>query len=301
MFEIWVPITIAAALAQNVRSSLQKHLKGALTTAGATYVRFLFAVPFVLIYLLVLTQFLQLDLPTLNRRFLFFAALGGIGQILGTALLIHLFSFRNFVVGTAFSKTETVQAALFGFLALSDPITFWAMVAIGISLVGVLLLAVASEKAGIREVISSMIRKTTVLGFASGAFFGIAAVSYRAASLSLESGFVISAAVTLVVVLVLQTVAMTIYLFLREPGQLAAVAGAWKVSSVVGLAGMTGSTCWFTAMTIQNAAHVRALGQVELFFTFLSSLLFFREKINSTELFGVSLLVCGIGLLLLWA
>ena len=79
MFEIWVPITIAAALAQNVRSSLQKHLKGALTTAGATYVRFLFAVPFVLIYLLVLTQFLELDLPTLNRRFLFFAVLGGIG------------------------------------------------------------------------------------------------------------------------------------------------------------------------------------------------------------------------------
>lgn len=154
--------------------------------------------------------------------------------------MIHLFSFRNFVVGTAFSKTETVQAALFGFLVLSDPITFWAMVAIVVSLAGVLLLAVADEEAGIREVISSMIQKTTVLGLASGAFFGIAAVSYRAASLSLESGFVISAAVTLVVVLVLQTVAMTIYLFLREPGQLAAVAGAWKVSSVVGPGGYDG-------------------------------------------------------------
>ena len=94
--------------------------------------------------------------------------------------MIHLFSFRNFVVGTAFSKTETVQAALFGFLVLSDPITFWAMVAIVVSLAGVLLLAVADEEAGIREVISSMIQKTTVLGLASGAFFGIAAGSYRA-------------------------------------------------------------------------------------------------------------------------
>ena len=41
MFEVWVPITIAAAFAQNARSALQKYLKGRLTTLGAAYVRFL--------------------------------------------------------------------------------------------------------------------------------------------------------------------------------------------------------------------------------------------------------------------
>ena len=110
----------------------------------------------------------------------------------------------------------------------------------------------------------------------------------------------ISAAVTLGTVLVLQTVVMTVYLWLREPGQLTAVTSAWKMSSLVGLSGMAASGCWLTAMTIQNAAHVRALGQVELFFAFLSSLIFFREKVRMSEIFGVVLIVGGILVLLLW-
>jgi uncharacterized membrane protein len=92
---------------------------------------------------------------------------------------------------------------------------------------------------------------------------------------------------------------MTAYLYFREPGQLSAVAGAWKTSSLVGLAGMLASACWFTAMTIQNAAHVRALGQIELFLAFLSSLIFFREKVKATEVVGVGLVVAGILVLLL--
>ena len=300
MIDLWIPITVAAAVCQNVRSSLQKHLKGTLSTAGATYVRFLFALPFIAIYLVVLTRVVGLELPELNGRFFFFACLGGFAQILGTAFLIHLFSLRNFVVGTAFSKTETIQAALFGILVLSDPITVAALIAIVISLVGVMLLAIASQDVGLREAISSVLAKNALIGLASGGAFGIAAVSYRAASLSLGTGFVISAACTLGVVLVLQALAMTVYLRLKEPGQLTSVANEWKVSSVVGLSGMAASACWFTAMTIQNAAHVRALGQVELFFAFATSTLFFRERVRPAELAGVILVVVGIVVLLLW-
>jgi drug/metabolite transporter (DMT)-like permease len=301
LFELWVPISIAAAILQNVRSSLQKHLKGKLSTAGATYIRFLFAVPFVLLYLLCLTQFVGDELPTPNLRFLIFAAIGGLAQILGTAFLIHSFSFGNFIVGTAYSKTETIQAAVFGILVLSDPVTSWALVAILVSLAGVMLLAVAHQESGIRELITSMFHKTAGFGIACGACFGIASVCYRAASLSLGSGFIISAAITLGTVLVLQTLVMTVYLFLKEPGQLTAVGGAWKMSSLVGLSGMAASGCWLTAMTIQNAAHVRALGQVELFFAFLSSVIFFRERIRKAEVLGVVLIVGGIVLLLLLA
>ena len=38
--ELWIPITIAAAFLQNVRSTLQKYLKGRIGTTGATFVRF---------------------------------------------------------------------------------------------------------------------------------------------------------------------------------------------------------------------------------------------------------------------
>ncbi|MEE2754746.1 MAG: EamA family transporter [Candidatus Latescibacterota bacterium] len=301
MFELWVPISIVAAILQNVRSSLQKHLKGKLTITGATYIRFLFAVPFVIFYLLCLTELMGFELPEPGPRFFVFAAIGGLAQILGNAFLLHSFSFGNFVVATAYSKTETIQAAAFGILVISDPVTVWALVAILVSLVGVMLFAVARQDSSIQKLITSMFHKTAGFGFACGACFGIASVCYRAASLSLDSEFVISAALTLGTVLVLQTFVMTVYLLIRDPGQLSAVGRAWKMSSLVGFSGMAASGCWVTAMTIQNAAHVRALGQVELFFAFLSSVVFFREEVRKSEVLGVVLIVGGIVVLLLLA
>ena len=103
--ELWIPITILAAFSQNLRSALQKHLKSRLSTAGATYVRFFYAVPFALIYLAILNQIFDLKMPDPNAEFIFFGILGGITQIIATALLVYLFSFRNFAVGTAYSKT----------------------------------------------------------------------------------------------------------------------------------------------------------------------------------------------------
>ena len=167
---------------------------------------------------------------------------------------------------------------------------------------GVILLAIAHQEFGIRELSSSLLHKTAIIGIASGACYGVAAASYRAASLSLNSdSFVMSAAFTLVLVILFQTVTMGIYLRVKEPGQLTAVCKAWKVAGVVGFTGMVASAGWFTAMTIQNAAHVRALGQVELSFAFLTSLIFFREKVNKAEITGIVLVAAGILVLLLWA
>ena len=55
---------------------------------------------------------------------------------------------------------------------------------------------------------------------------------------------------------------------------------------------------WFTAMTLENAAHVRAVGQLELVFALLSSWLFFRAKIRATELAGISAILLGILILI---
>src|SRR5688572_8355957 len=103
---LWIPITIAAAFLQNVRSALQKHLKGVMGTTGATFVRFGFGFPFALLFVAVLNLGVGYPLPRVNALFLGWAVVGGLGQIAATALLIHLFSFRNFAVGTAYSRTE---------------------------------------------------------------------------------------------------------------------------------------------------------------------------------------------------
>ena len=84
-----------------------------------------------------------------------------------------------------------------------------------------------------------------------------------------------------------------------EPGQVTATLRAWRVAAFAGASGMVASAGWFTAMTIQNAAYVRALGQIELVFTFIASTLFFRERTTPVELLGIGLVIGGILVLLL--
>lgn len=298
--ELWVPITIAAAFFQNLRSALQKHLKGRLSTMGATLVRFSYGMPFALLYLLGLVTLGDLPLPSPNPTFVLFVVVGGIAQILATALLLQTFSFRNFAVGTTYSKTETLQTALFGIVVLGDVLTLPVAIAILISLVGVALLSVARTDAEVGDLARGLTSKVALIGIASGAAFGASAVSYRAASLSLGGeGFVVQAAYTLACVIVLQTALMAVYLQLREPGQLRATLAAWRTAVWVGLSGMLASAGWFSAMTIQNAAHVRALGQIELVFTFIAAHFFFGERSNRLEVGGILLVVAGILVLLL--
>ncbi|MGY8957919.1 MAG: EamA family transporter, partial [Alphaproteobacteria bacterium] len=79
---------------------------------------------------------------------------------------------------------------------------------------------------------------------------------------------------------------------------ISAVLASWRVSSLVGLTGMLGSVGWFTAMTLQNAAYVRALGQIELVFTFMASYLAFRERLSRSELGGIVMVTIGILILI---
>lgn len=297
--ELWIPITIAAAFFQNLRSVLQKHLKGRLSNSGATFSRFAYAAPLALLYVAALAALTGEELPRPQATFVLYAALGGLAQITATALLLYSFSFRNFAVGTTYSKTETVQTAIFGILILGDPLGFAAAVAIVISLSGVMAISVACTRMSFLGLLTSLAEKPALIGIASGAFFGLSAISYRGASLSLgEPGYLIRAAYTLACVTVFQTLVMAIYMRLREPGQLTAVFRSWRVSAWAGVTGMIASAGWFTAMTIQNAAYVRALGQIELLFTFAASIFLFHERPNGVELAGIVLVVAGILILL---
>jgi len=302
VIEAWIPITIAAAFLQNVRSALQKHLKARLSTSGATFVRFSYGFPLAIAYIAGLATIGGLPLPRPNAAFAGYAATGGVAQILATALLVSLFSYRNFAVGTTYSKTETVQTALFGLVILGERVSLGALLAIVISLAGVMAISVAKTEAGVRALWVSLSGKPALIGIASGALFGVAAVSYRAASLSLGGeGFLMQAGFTLAVVTVLQTTVMAAYMRLREPGELSRTLAHWRVAIWVGASGVAASACWFTAMTIQKAAYVRALGQVELVFTFLVSALVFREHTTRLELAGIVLIGAGILWLLLGA
>lgn len=291
--ELWIPITVAAAFLQNLRSMLQKRATGDLSVNGASYTRFLFALPFVWLYLAWLAS--RATLPALTPEFLVFCVVGGGAQILGTAFLIASFTHDNFAVGTAFSKTEAVQTALFGLLILGDTLTGSAFAGILVSFVGVIILSNPGRAADLFKG-----NRALLLGVASGAGFAVAAVSYRAAALSLPEGdFLTRSGYTLAVTVTLQTLMMGTYLVLREPGELGRVLRSWRSSIWVGLLGGLASACWFSAMTLVNASLVRALGQVELLFTFAASIWFFGERVTRREVSGAVLVIVGLWLLLL--
>jgi drug/metabolite transporter (DMT)-like permease len=293
--ELWIPITIAAAFLQNLRSTAQKHLKGVMGTTGATFVRFGFGIPFALAFTGLLHVVAGYAYPALSVRFLAWCAVGGVAQIVATFLLLYLFSFRNFAVGTAYSRTEPAQAAIFGLLFLGETVSPGVVMAIAISVVGVMLISVAHTEFTWKTLFTSVLGRNALIGLASGTAFGVAAVAYRAASLALGGpNFTMQAAVTLAVVIVFQSVIMLAWMLWKDRAEIVRIRRAWKLSLFVGLVGASASFGWFMAMTLQQAAVVKSLAQIEMLFSFASSVFFFREKINRFEIAGCLMIVGGI-------
>lgn len=300
--ELWIPVTLAAVFSQNLRNALQKTLKGRLSTWGATASRFVFAAPLAVLFFFVLRSFTGQGVGQPPGSFYTWGMAGGLAQIVATGLLIHLFSYTNFAVATAFTKTEPLQTALFGIVLLGDKLTAGAAIAILISLLGVILVSMPAGKGRGRFQGRFRLDRKVWIGVLSGGLFGLSAVAYRGASLSLpEGGVLLRASATLAFVTVFQAIAILGWLAWRERGQVARLACAWRVASLVGITGMLGSLGWFTAFTLENAAHVRALGQVEVIFTLAVSLLFFREKVTPREIAGVLLVAAGVVALVLLA
>ncbi|WP_415402355.1 EamA family transporter [Tateyamaria sp. SN3-11] len=296
---LWIPITLAAAFFQTLRFMLQRQLSlGTLSAGGATLARFLYSAPLVAVLIVIYMGATGQGWPRFGASFWVYGALGGVAQILATVATVRLFQARNFAVGITFKKTEVMQAVLVGWVLLGDSVSGWGFAAIGLGLVGVLLLSVPPElvRFGWRD----MANRSAGLGLAAGLLFAVSGVSYRGASLSLglEDPFA-RAGLTLAAVTAMQTVAMLVWLRLRDPGQVSAVWGARRVAVWVGLMSMAGSFCWFTAFTLQNAAYVNAVGQVELIFSALASVIIFREKVSGREWVGMTILLGSILMLIL--
>ena len=106
---------------------------------------------------------------------------------------------------------------------------------------------------------------------------------------------------TLSVVTTSQTIGMSLWLVAFEKGQISKVVSTWRTGMWIGLASLGGSICWFTAFTLQSAAYVFAVGQIEVIFSILVSVLVFRETISRREFTGITLLTASILALVLVA
>lgn len=296
---LWIPISLAAALVQSIRFVLQKHLRTtALSTAGATFARFVFAWPVLLLVAVVYARGQGFDMPQTSQSFWVYGLMGAMGQILATLCTVALFQHRNFAVGVTFKKTEVLQTALIGFVLLGETVTVGAFGAILLGLIGVL--ALSDDPAGRGTLRERFVTPATGLGLASGVLFGVAGVGYRGAALGLDGGDVfLRAAFGLALLTLVQTLVMACWLALRERGEIGRVLRQWRVVGAVGLTSLLGSLGWFTAFGLQKAAYVKAVGQSELVFSFLFSTLLFGERSTRRELFGIAALCVSVVLLVL--
>ena len=297
--ELWIAASVAAALFQTVRFMLQKHLsKVSLSAAGATFARFVYSAPLAVAALLIWRGVGKTEIAQPGFDFWIFGAIGGGAQILATVCTVMLFGRRNFAVGLTFIKVEVLLTALIGFVVLGEGISGFGLLAIVVGVSGVLVLSGPMVRTG--PLWRRLISPSAALGLTAGALFGVSAVCYRGASLavSAEDPF-LRALVTLAAATTMQMFAMAIWLYLRDRPQIGRVLSAWKTAGWIGLTSMAGTFCWFTAFTLQNAAYVKAVGQIELIFGILGTVLFFRERISPREWLGMGLLGVSIMALML--
>jgi len=292
---LWIPATIAASLLQTARNLTQRSLTDAIGVVGATQVRFLYGLPFALVFLAGVCLASERMPPVADARFLLFALWGSLTQIAATGLMLAAMRERSFAVTTAYTKTEPVQVAIFGALLLGDVLTIWKFAAIVLATAGVVTM---SWKPG--EKLSAAGLRPAVLGIAAGASFALSALGFRAAILALPDGnFVLRATTTLAWGLAFSTLVLVAYMLIADRGALFASLRIWRRSLTAGFLGAAASQFWFIGFSLTSAANVRTLGLLEVPLAQIASRRVFAEGTSARELVGMAMIVVGVGLVLL--
>jgi drug/metabolite transporter (DMT)-like permease len=291
---LWVAFTLLAAAGQTIRNAAQRELTANLGTVGATHVRFLFGFPFALVFLAGVCAATRALPPWPAPVYWPWVIDGAAAQFAATVLMLAAMNDRSFVVTIAYIKTEPVQVALFGLVLLGDAVTWRMALAILIATSGVMVMS-------LRGAAASGGRRATLLGLCAGALFGLSAIGYRGAILSLGlADFVMAATFTLTIGLALQSIILSVWLWWRDPAVLVAIARAWRPSLFAGFMGALASQFWYLAFALATAASVRTLALVEVLFAQAMSRFVFKQPTSPREVIGIVLIVIGVGLLM-WA
>ena len=294
--DVWIYFTLLAATMQAVRTAGQKQLSGRLNAMATTGVRYVYALPFAWAYLYWIVDFRGVAIPQLNNHFLQSALIACVMQIIGTACLVVAFRYRNFAVATSLAKTEAIQVAFVGALLFSAPLSLSGWFSVIVGVVGVLI--VSKVKFTVSELFQN---PGAGFGLASGLALAITTLLIRESSLALNTDLMVSAAVTLVFMITVQSIISVLYLWVQDKSQLSLMVKHWRLCFFVGITSVLGSIGWFTAASFQNAAYVKALGQVEFFITLFLTYRVFKESISKMEYLGMFLIIISVVILLLFA
>jgi drug/metabolite transporter (DMT)-like permease len=291
---LWIPFTLIAAASQTARNAMQRDLVDRIGAAGATYVRFIFGLPFAILFLAAQRLISGEAIPVPGARALAWCVVGMGAQMIATALMLIAMKTRSFVLVTALTKTEPVLVAIFSILFLAEIPAPLVALAIAIATSGVLLMS--APKGGARVDGGA---RSALIGLASAATFGLSATGYRGTILSMpQASFYMTATTVLVMGLAMQSAAILAWLGLRDRPLLGAIFGEWRQSILAGFMGALGSQFWYLGFAVASPALVRTLALVEVFFAQFVTRGIRREPLRAIEIAGMGLIVIGVTALL---
>ena len=294
---MWIPITLAAATFQILRTARQHELRSVLPTAAAGFVRYAYGAPLAILLSIVLFGALGRDLPTVPGRFWPTIAIAGIAQIVGTLALLQSFKLRDFAVGTVYSKTEVLIVAVLGLFGLDELLSAPGWIGVVLVTVGVVWLASRGSLLGLLRRAGD---PAALMGLVAATGFAGAAVGIGEASRSLGDAPSFDRAVlTLTVLLVFQTVINAGWFLAREPAEIGRVFRAWRPAIWVGVFSLLGSIGWAWGFTLESAAKVRTLGQVELIIAFAIAHVTLGERHSRSDYAASALVLAGVVLVTL--
>src|SRR5580658_4669797 len=230
---IWIPIAVAAALFQCWRTAMQQKLRNLLSVNGAGFVRYLYGMPTAMVLLVIALAVTGAPLPSINATFLLYCVLGGLCQIVATNLLIMSFGYRNFAVGTAYSKTDAMQSAILAMIVLREELRTLTWIGMGVGLVGVMTLSLAGRGIKPKELLAATVQPAALCGLGSGLLFAFTTVFIKLGNQSVAAPSVfVRALFVLVLTNTLQTLMQGAWLAWREPEELRKAFTTWRSSSL---------------------------------------------------------------------
>ncbi len=284
-----------AAFMQAWRNAFQKQLSQSVDVYGVTLARFIFGFPCAILYIVLLYHFKPIqEQVVFTTRFGIYIVVAGISQIAATALMVQLFKQKNYAIGVGLAKSEAIFAAIIATILLSDYLTAYGWFGVALGGLAVFLLSKGKNK----EPISL---STLMIGMGSGLCFAITSLLVREASLELENlPYIYRASWVLFSIVGFQCISMLFYLWLFSRQTLVMMCRKIGLTFKVSICSFLASLGWFTAMSIQSVAIVKTLGQIEILFSLLISIFFFKEKLAKTEHLGLALVVIA-AILVIWA
>lgn len=286
---IWILATITAACAQIGRNMAQAGLTKTLGTLGATQVRFVYGLPFAILFLM-LTCLWQSTLPPRpDMDALAWLVAGGIAQIGATALMLAAMQLQGVAVTTAILKTEPVMIAIGAALLAAEFLTPLQSLGVFVATGGVVI--TGWRKGAARGATA----KVALIGLAAALGFGLSAIFFRIGIVGLGDGnYFLRAMTALVISLAAQVIILAIWLSLFRKGAMRATLGQWRGSLAAGFLGAFGSAMWFTAFSLAPAAQVRTLALVEVLFAAILAYALRGERPQPRQYLGMALIVAGV-------